>query len=96
MTSPNVLDVLTMFRNMAPDTFFQDLYQRLELKFGSGIYSPPVVSWLLILQRLQAKKDLAAVVESLCEGHVASLLNNCKRVREDRISPQSHRFLRCA
>ena len=96
MTSPNALDILTMFRDMAPDSFFRDLYQRLEIKFGSGIYTPPVVSWLMILQRLQAKKDLAAVVESLCEGQVAKLLNNCKRVREDRISPQSHRFLCCA
>jgi hypothetical protein len=91
----NVLDVLKMFRHMASDTFFKDLYQRLELKFGSGIYTPLVVSWLMILQRLQAKKDLWAVVQSLCEGQAASLLNTCKRVREDRISPQSRRFLLC-
>jgi hypothetical protein len=93
MTSPNPLDVLSLFRTVVPKAFFLEICKRLEVRFGSGIYNMAVVVWLMILQRLQAQKTLLAVVQSLRQGQALQVLGSCKRVREGNISPQPWWFL---
>lgn len=89
MTSPNVVDILSLFRTVAPKAFFDELCGRLGIAFGSGIYNLAVVSWLMIRQRLEAHKSLSAVVQSLCQGCAAGVLSECKRALAGSISPQS-------
>jgi hypothetical protein len=93
MTSPNVFDVFALFLTTAPRAFFETICRNRDVPIGSGIYSLPVVSWLMILQRLQWHQTLEATVQWLCHSRARSLLNDCKRVREGRISPQRGRFL---
>lgn len=76
-----------------------DLYQRVVSvgvveypqkqhgKARRGVYSLRVVMWLMIVQRLHPKGTLAAAVQLLLHGAANPLLQDCRRVREDRISP---------
>lgn len=57
------------------------------LRSRKGIYSLAVVLWLMIWQRLQPRGTMSAAVQQLVQGNGRSLLRDCKRVREKRISP---------
>jgi hypothetical protein len=93
MTSPDVFDIAPLLETVAPKSFFVELCARLNLPFGSGIFNVAVVTWLMVLQRLQAHKTLVAALQALRQGQATAVLNNCKRVREKSISPQRWRFL---
>jgi len=55
-------------------------------KSKRGIYSAPVVLWLMMLQRLQGRGTLASGVQLLLQGAAKPLLARCRRVRRRRIS----------
>jgi hypothetical protein len=93
MTSPNVIDMLTLYRTVLPRAEFEEICRRRQVRFGAGIYNVSVVVWLMILQRLQVKKTLLEVVQWLCQREAASLLGEGKRAREGNISPPRRRFL---
>jgi hypothetical protein len=93
MTLPQVPNILHLFLNAAPKSVFEAICERRKLRFGSGIYNMAVVTWLMILQRLQPHQTLNAAVLGLCQGQADHLLGDCKRVREGRISPPCGRFL---
>jgi hypothetical protein len=60
--------------------------EQAELRSRRGIYSLAVVLWLMIWQRLQPRGTMSQAVRQLVQGSGRSLLPECKRVREGRIS----------
>lgn len=62
------------------------IQEQLGIRSRRGIYSLVVVLWLMIWQRLQPRGTLNHAVRYLVQGNGRSLLPDCKRVREGRIS----------
>lgn len=52
----------------------------------AGVFSPWVVVWLMIFQRLHGGVSMSRAVAELKLGAVSSMLPDCKRVRENTIS----------
>lgn len=52
----------------------------------AGVFSPWVVVWLMIFQRLHGGASTSRAVAELKLGAVSSMLPDCKRVREDTVS----------
>jgi len=83
MSSPELNEVFTLYQRFVP------VMEYLEQQRGRrrrGIYSVPVVLWLMMLQRLHPKGTLSQMVQWLRQNGSASWLEPCKRVREHRIS----------
>jgi hypothetical protein len=70
---------------IAPTGLFCLLQRQLSKQVRKGIYSPRLVLWMMMDQRLQAGGTLAKSVEQLAQGRYAPLLSQCKRVDERRI-----------
>jgi hypothetical protein len=64
----------------------QRILQRMGLRGRRGIYSVAVVLWLMIWQWLQPRATLSQAGRQLVHGAGRSLLCDCRRVREGRIS----------
>ena len=86
MSSPKFSGLLDLYQRVVPVGVVEYLQKR-HGKVRRGVYSARVVMWLMILQRLHPKGTLAAAVQLLLQGAANPLLQDCQRVREDRISP---------
>src|SRR5579864_2662620 len=84
--SPDPVQLLQLFQKVAPAQFFYELCQKHEYRFRQGIYTPAVVVWLMIWQRLSGNRGLAAAVQYLLHGGAQVLLNDCKRCTEGKVS----------
>jgi hypothetical protein len=91
MTSPNTLDsalLMEVLKAAAPAAVIEKIAQQHGVKVRRGIYSLAVVVWLMIYQRLNSKRSLSSAVQFLAK-HAAlwrNRPNECKRIREGRIS----------
>jgi hypothetical protein len=85
MTSPGVMQIGSLFRQVAPAGYWRRLYAQSGFS-KRGIFSLPLVVWMMITQRLQPAGTLATAVQQLRAGTYGKLLNRCKRVREGKIS----------
>ncbi len=85
-SSPDVPQLLRLFQRIAPASFFQQLCEENDYQFRQGIYNLGVVVWLMIWQRLQGNRSLAAAVQYLIQGGAGELVGDCKRWTEDQIS----------
>jgi len=69
---------------------FQDwlgLQENEELKgFGGGMYSPALIVWLMIFQRLHEGASLEKAVEEFASGALNELAGPCKRTRDGNVS----------
>lgn len=72
-----------------PPEFFEELRHDLQIVENSRIFTLPVTIWLMMLQRLSPLGTLESAVEQLRQGCGRELLEPCKRVREERISPHT-------
>jgi hypothetical protein len=54
-----------------------------------GIFTPWVVTWLMVWQRCQGNASLAEAVAEVILGATAAALPDCKRVRDGDISPNT-------
>ena len=83
----NISDVAALFRTaltgVAP-----------ELCRRKRIYSPLVVIWLMVLQRLLPRGTMEEAVTWLASGKADAVLNSCKRVDEGRISAAAGAYCR--
>jgi putative transposase len=86
MTSPDSFQLLRLFQKVAPAWFFRELCQEGGYSFRQGVYSAMVVVWLMIWQRLQGHRSLAAAVQYLLQGGARDLNSDCKRWAEDNVS----------
>jgi putative transposase len=87
MTSPDSFQLFRLFQKAAPAWFFRELSQKHRCGSREGIYSANVVVWLMIWQRLQGNRSLAAAVQYLLQSEAKELHNDCKRWTEDKVSP---------
>lgn len=86
MASPDPLQLLRLFQEVAPASFFEKECREQGYCFRRGIYSVAVVVWLMIWQRLRRRQSLAAAVQWLQQMPSGILLASCRRVQEGRIS----------
>lgn len=80
---------LHLYQQIVTAAFLQYLQKQAQWKTRRGVYSPRVVLWLMILQRLHAGASLNAAVQLLLQGAAGSLLENCRRVSRRRISSRT-------
>ena len=76
---------MSLYAQAAPGELFRLLQRNMGLCKRTGIYTPRVVIWMMMLQRLDPRGTLASAVEELSMGRLDVLLSQCKRVQEDRI-----------
>ena len=86
MASPDQLQLLRLFQKAAPSSFFLQLCEEHGYEFRRGVYSVAVVVWLMIWQRLQGNRSLAAAVQCLLHGGAGDLVGDCKRWTQDQVS----------
>jgi len=78
--------LLNLYAQIAPGELFRLLQRGLGVTRHEGIYTPRVVIWMMMLQRLDRRGTLASTVGQLALGQFDPLLSRCKRVREKRIA----------
>ena len=78
--------VLDLYQQVASAEFFQELRQELKLKSRRRIFDLPLVVWLMMVQRWDAKATLWTAVQQVVQQRPAALLSDHKRIREGRVS----------
>lgn len=86
MIAPELPVVLSLYAQIAPGELFRLLQRNLGLPTRSGIYTPRVLIWMMMRQRLDARGTLATAVQELAAGELDPLLSRCKRAEEHRVS----------
>lgn len=86
MTSPEWSSLLELYQRIVCRGVVQYLEKHSGRRSRRGIYSAPVVLWLMMLQRLQGRATLASGVQLLLQGAARPLMTACRRVRRKRIS----------
>lgn len=86
MTSPEWSSILDLYQRIVCGGLIQYLQKQAGMRVRRGIYGPPVVMWLMMLQRLNPRGTVTSAVQLLIQGAAEPLLANCKRVRQRRIS----------
>lgn len=86
MTSPEWSSVAELYRHVVCRGVVQYWEQQTSPRVKRGIYTAPVVMWLMMVQVWQGRGTLASAVQSLREGAAQPLLFRCRRVRRKRIS----------
>ncbi len=86
MNSADTFQLLRLFQKVAPAWFFHSLSRKHGYVFREGVYSAAVVIWLMIWQRLQGNRSLAAAVQHLLQGGAQDLVSDSKRWTEAKVS----------
>jgi len=89
MTSPEWSSILDLYQQIVCDGLIQYLQKQSGMRWRRGIYGPPVVLWLMILQRLHPRGTVMSAVQLLLAGAAEPLLADCARVRRQRISSRT-------
>ena len=82
-------NVLELYQRVVSVGVVEYLQKQTRRRTRRGVYSGPVVLWLMILQRLHPVGTLAAAVQLLIQGAAGPLLQNCRRVQKKRISART-------
>lgn len=94
MTEGSARGVLGRFQQLLPAGFLEQAYVDAGVRHHNSLYSPAIVMWLLILQRLEGGAPLGSAVLELLRGLPSEFWPNpCKRVRDWREqgkAPSSH------
>lgn len=85
MDTPESSTLLDLYAQIAPGTLFGVLQRDLGVTKHDGIYTPRVVMWMMMQQRLDARGTLESTVAQLALGHFDPLLSKCKRAQERNI-----------
>lgn len=86
MASPEWSSILELYQRIVCGGVVQYLQRQTQRRVKRGIYSAPVVMWLMMLQALHRRGTLVSAVQLLREGAARPLLWKCRRVRSKRIS----------
>ena len=82
---PELEDIFGLYQRCVAGVV-ECLQKQMRLKVRRSVYTAQVVIWLMIVQRLQARRTLAGGVEALLSGVADPLLSGCERARKKRIS----------
>lgn len=85
MDIPESSILLDLYAQLAPGALFRLLQRGLGVSRRDGIYTPRVVIWMMMQQRLDARGTLESTVAQLVLGRFDPLLSQCKRSRERNI-----------
>ena len=85
MSTPESSLLLDLYAQIAPGTLFRVLQRGLGVTKRDGIYTPRVVMWMMMQQRLDARGTLESTVAQLVLGRFNPLLSQCKRAQEGKI-----------
>ena len=77
---------LALYQRCISSGVVEYLQKQAGVKTRRSIYTPQVVLWLMIRQRLQPKGTLASSVDALLTGAADCLLSGCGRAQQKRIS----------
>src|SRR5690349_2453089 len=73
----------SQFRELLPATFLDPLQTESQVKLNQRVYTPLVVLWLLVMQRLHAGASMEDAVLQLLQGLPDSFWPQpCKRIRD--------------
>lgn len=86
MCCPSFSNVVELYQRVVSAGVIEYLQKQTGRRTRRSVYSGQVVLWLMILQRLHPLGTLAAAVQLLIQGAAGPLLQNCRRVRQKRIS----------
>lgn len=91
MTSPGCADLRLLFEKIVGTGSLDQLCREQGYRGRRGIFTVPVVVWLMMLQRWQRGGSLAMAIQTLVQGEGGERrwALPCKRVREGRISPRT-------
>lgn len=81
--------LLNLYTQIAPGGLFRQLQRNLGVNVHDGIYSPRLVIWMMLAERLDARGTAAHSVAEVAAGRLDCLLSQCKRARTKRISTAS-------
>lgn len=80
-----VSDVLSLFQRLLPASFIQQVQHEVGIRQNNRVYTPLVVLWLLIVQRLHGAVSMEAAVLELLRGLPAGFWPRpCKRLEDRR------------
>jgi hypothetical protein len=82
--------LLRLFESVLPVARWKALDGRAKAQ----IYSPRLVVWIMLLQRLDERGARQRAVHEIAHGHLERLLPESKRVREGRISQNTGAYAR--
>lgn len=85
MSTDELAEAQDLLQRVTPPRYWQQASRESGFR-RSGIFSLPVVIWMMITQRLEPGGTLARAVQQLRRGGGRKLLRPCQRVREGRIS----------
>lgn len=84
--------ICNLFGRVLTPEYFESLKTDLQIVENQCVFTLPVTVWTMMLQRLSSKGTLAGAVADLVGGAGGELLQDCKRVREGRISSNPGAF----
>lgn len=79
-------DALELYQRCVSSEVVEYLQRQTKVKSRNGIYTVPVVLWLMVVQWLTRGGTLATTVAALLGGVADPLLSNCRRAQQKRIS----------
>ena len=77
---------MDLYGEAVPEEFYGQLEEELNLPSRRRIFHLPLVVWLMISQRLNAKATLSTAVQQVVQKQVPGLLPEHKRIREGTVS----------
>jgi putative transposase len=83
--TPELPILLNLYAAIAPGALFNLLQRNIGLTRHNGIYTPRVVIWMMMQQRLDPRGTLESTVAQLALGRFDPLLSQCKRTQEKNI-----------
>jgi len=78
--------LLNLYTQIAPGELFRQLQRNLGMNVHNGIYTPRLLIWMMLAERLDARGTVARSVAQLTDGRLDVLLSRCKRVCAKKIS----------
>lgn len=84
--SPASRGPLEIFRAATPDSFFEELRGQRKLRKEGGVFTTPLVIWLMMQQAIDPKGTLHSALQGVLEGQPAVLLPSHKRLTEGTLS----------
>lgn len=83
---PVARSILDLYEEAVPQPFFEQLRTELGLPARRRIFTLPLVTWLMISQRLDPKATLSTAVQQVVQQRPRTLLCDHKRLREQTVS----------
>lgn len=86
MAGRDLSGVLDLYGEAVPEHFFEQLERDLDLPVRQRVFTLPLVTWLMISQRLDPKATLSTAVQQVVQRRPQPLLSKHKRILEGTVS----------